>query len=260
MYLRRLLETQGVTVYEWAKVTGAGRDGNNKWVTLTMDGREERVVAAEILVATGRAPAVDRLALEVPGVEVSEHGVVTDTSLQTSHPDFWAAGDVAGKMLFTHVAAYEGYVAGTNAAGGRPQVREDLQVVPRVTFAEPEIASVGLTEPEARESGYEVTLRRHEFATQSRALMMGEVSGFVKIVLDGRNEEILGGHIIGPRAGEMIHEIAVAMKNGLRFSHISETIHAYPTLAEAVGAAETVQPSPAAAVEKGVAEGSSPDC
>ncbi len=132
--------------------------------------------------------------------------------------------------------------------------------MPRVTFAEPEIASVGLTEPEARESGYEVTLRRHEFATQSRALMMGEVSGFVKIVLDGRNEEILGGHIIGPRAGEMIHEIAVAMKNGLRFSHISETIHAYPTLAEAVGAAETVQPSPAAAVEKGVAEGSSPDC
>ncbi len=243
-YLRGLLEAQGLTVYEWAEVTGAGREGNRRWLTLTVEGRQERVVADEILVATGRAPAVDDLELQIPGVEMSDQGIVTDDTLQTRHPDFWAAGDVVGKMLFTHVASYEGYVAGTNAAGETPPLHEDLRVVPRVTFAEPEIASVGLTEPEARQSGYEVAVRRHDFSTQSRALMMGELNGFVKIVLSAASEEILGGHIIGPRAGELIHEIAVAMRNGLRFSQISETIHAYPTLAEAVGAAEAVKTPP----------------
>lgn len=234
--LLRFLQEAGASVLLKTDLLKVEPVSSQKRLSLRTEDGDHKLTVDEILVAVGRVPDIHDLALDVPGVTVTERAIPTDETLRTNHPDIWAAGDVAGKMFFTHVAAYEGYVAGTNAV--RPaSIQENLRVVPRVTFTDPEIASVGVTERTALDGGRRVSVRRYSFGALSRALIQGEARGFVKIVADADSDEILGGHIIGPEAGELIHEIAVAMQNGVKASGIGETIHAYPTLAEAVGAA-----------------------
>lgn len=230
------LKEAGVTVLLGTEVVKVEPAGSQRRLLVRTGDESRTVTADEILVAIGRVPDVEELSLDVPGLTVARGGIPTDAHLRTNHRDFWAAGDVAGKMFFTHVAAYEGYVAGANAVGPEP-VKEDLRVVPRVTFTDPEIASVGVTEQEAGAEGRTTRVLRYSFGALSRALIEGDTRGFVKIVADADTDEILGGHLIGPEAGELIHEIAVAMRNGVRAAGIGETIHAFPTLSEAVGAA-----------------------
>nr|MDJ0724527.1 FAD-dependent oxidoreductase [Prochloraceae cyanobacterium] len=192
------------------------------------------IIADEILVAAGRTPNLEGLNLEAAGVEYDKQGIKVDLSLQTTNSRIYACGDVIGGYQFTHVAGYEAVVVATNALNPLPifKKKADYRVIPRATFTDPELARVGLTEEEARSSyGEDVFVLKQPFAGVDRARAEAATKGFNKIITraDG---EILGAHMVGPSAGELIHEIVLAMSNNLKVSALTG-IHIYPTLAEA---------------------------
>ena len=199
-------------------------------VVLTIDGSPTRV--ERLLVATGRTPVLPQ-GLDVAGVDVGEAGIITDSHMRTSARHIFAAGDVTGPYRFTHTAEREGIAAATNAL---------LPVGPKVTwedivwvlFAEPELAHLGMTEAQAREMhGDRVRVRTYEFETMDRARAESAETGLAKYILDHRGR-LLGAHILGERAGELIHEAAIVLREGLPLSALSSVLHAYPTFADAV--------------------------
>lgn len=200
-----------------------------KKVVLTDQG--DRIAVDEILVAAGRVPNTETLNLQAAGVDVGKAGVLVNAKLQTSNPKIYAAGDVIGGYQFTHVAGYEGAVAMQNALI-LPTKKADYQVIPWATFTEPELARVGLTEEQARKRyGDDLMVLRHDFDHVDRALAEAAGIGFAKF-LTRKNGEILGAHIVGPSAGELIHEVVLAMTNKLKVGALQSMIHIYPTLAE----------------------------
>ncbi|MBI3927528.1 MAG: NAD(P)/FAD-dependent oxidoreductase [Armatimonadetes bacterium] len=183
-----------------------------------------------LLVATGRRASVDGLNLEAAGVRLDERGyVLTDRRLRTTAPDIWAAGDVHGGYQFTHVAEHEAKHILPQALFRLP-VSPSYRVVPWCTFTDPELARVGLNEQEARERGIDYRVWRFAVDRTDRAITEGEDEGFYKILTD-RKGRIIGTTIVGPQAGELIHEFILAMERRLKPSHISTAIHVYPTLA-----------------------------
>ncbi len=186
----------------------------------------------EIFVATGRQPNVEGLDLEKAGVECNRQGVVVGPTLRTTAKNIWAVGDVTGKYLFTHVAEYQGRLAVGNALFPLRR-KADYRVVPWTTFTDPEVARVGLTEAEAREQYGEVKVFRYSFGDLDRAVVDGEGKGFAKVVCTPKGH-ILGAHLIGPHAGDLIQEVVLAMKTGSKIQALSQTIHTYPTLVEVV--------------------------
>jgi len=197
------------------------------------DGQEKSTEYDEILVATGRKPAIDDLDLTAAGIQVSKRGITVDASLQTNVPHIWAAGDVTGTFLFTYVAGEQGKTAASNAVSNE---RRELNynILPRATFCDPEIASVGLTEKQAREQGYRVKAGKFDYANLTRPIVSDETDGFIKILAEEESGRILGGHIVGVEASSLIHEVAAAMAGGLTVSDIGNILHAYPTLSEGV--------------------------
>ena len=190
--------------------------------------------ADEVLVATGRRPVFDVHDLDAAGVELDDEGrpVLNDT-LRTTSDHVWAAGDATGELLFTHVGSYEAELVVDDILGA-PRPR-DYRVVPRVTFCDPEVASVGLTEIQAREAGHEVRTSVRPIADNERSHIEGRTHGLVKLVADARGTGgLLGGHIVGEEAGAMIHEVVAVMAGRTRSSDIGDAIHAYPTLSESV--------------------------
>ena len=166
-------------------------------------------------------------------IEASKRGITVDASLQTNVPHIWAAGDVTGTFLFTFVAGEQGKTAVINATGGeRKELNYD--VLPRATFCDPEIASVGLTEKQAREKGYKIKVGKFDYANLTRAIVSNETDGFIKIVAEEGSGRILGGHILGAEASSLIHEVAAAMLKRLTAADIGNTLHAYPTFSEGV--------------------------
>ncbi len=152
--------------------------------------------------------------------------------MQTGIPNIYAIGDVTGGILLAHVASKGGIVAAINATGGDDTI--DYSVVPSAIFTSPEIGSVGLREFEAEEKGIKVRTGHFQFRALGKAHAMGEIAGFVKIVSDESTDKVLGAHIIGPHASDLIHEAAIAIKTGLNVKDIAETIHAHPTLSEGI--------------------------
>ncbi|MEM6836418.1 MAG: NAD(P)/FAD-dependent oxidoreductase [Cyanobacteria bacterium P01_C01_bin.120] len=202
---------------------------NGKKVILTNTG--DRIVVDEILVAAGRVPNIESLNLQAAGVDVGKEGVIVNGKLQTTNPKIYAAGDVIGGYQFTHVAGYEGAVAMQNALIF-PTKKADYHVIPWATFTEPELARVGLTEEQARKRyDDDVMVLRHNFDHVDRALAEGAGIGFAKFITR-KNGEILGAHIVGPAAGELIHEAVLAMSYKLKVGALKSIIHVYPTLAE----------------------------
>jgi len=194
-------------------------------------GEKIEVRAEEILITAGRAPTTGSLALENAGVELGEAGLKVDEHLRTTARSVYAAGDITGKYLFTHVAEYQGRIALRNALFPA-KTKADHRIVPWATFIDPEVARVGLTEQQAREEHTNVKVYRQAFSRLDRAVADGETTGFVKIVTGGRGK-ILGGHIIGPDAGNLIHEIVLAMQRNIPIQALSTMIHVYPTLSQA---------------------------
>lgn len=227
--LARHLEREGIRLLLQSKVTSVRVEGGMKVVGA--GGTELR--AAEILVATGRRPNVEEMGLEAIGVEVTENGVSVDGTLRTSAHNVWAAGDVVGPYRFTHVADYQARIAAPNALF--PLRRKvDYRVVPWCTYTDPEVARVGLTEAEARETwGDKAGVYRYAHDSLDRALCDGEPDGLTKLVLDPRGR-VAGAHVVGPRAGETIHEAVLAVRQRLKLSDLSGMIHVYPTYPESL--------------------------
>ena len=221
-------EREGIALRPGVRITSARHDGDG-W-TVELEGGE-RILGEELLVATGRRPVFDGHDLDAAGVSLDERGApVLGQTLRTSNPDVWAAGDATGELLFTHVGTHEAEIVVADLTGA-PRLR-DYRIVPRVTFCDPEVASVGLTEAQAREAGREVRTGVAPFSESERAHIEGDTDGLVKIVADARNGEVLGGHIVGEEAGAMIHEVVAAMAGDVRAETLGRTVHAYPTLSE----------------------------
>lgn len=233
--LRAVLEREGVRVETGVMVRRAGIDGELKFVSGERDGDVVTCRAAEIMVAAGRMPSVSDLDLELAGVAYDPNdGIDVDEQMRTTTSNVWAVGDVTNRYAFTHVADYQARIAEHNALSGKPSLTADYRVVPWATFTDPELARVGLTEAEATEAGHDVATATVKMKDLARAITNGETDGMVKLVADRATGQILGGHVLAARGGELIAEIALAMRMRIPVREIAETIHAYPTLSEAV--------------------------
>lgn len=237
--LEEILVEEGVRVLTGARAVAAGSEEGLRTLTVeTADGRQT-LRAEEIFVATGRRPNVEGLELEAAGVEVERQGVVVDDRLRTTRPGVYAAGDVIGGHLFTHVADHEARTVIRNALFPFPSA-VDYSVVPWAIYSDPELARVGLTEAEARERhGDGVQVFAYELEELDRAITDREGRGLVKLVADGKGR-LLGGHLLAPGAGSLVAEVALALKEGLKVSALSDLIHPYPTLSEGVRRAADV--------------------
>lgn len=185
--------------------------------------------ADQVLVAVGRKPNVESLGLDAAGVKYDSRGITVDRRMRTAQKHIFACGDVCGPYPFTHMAEYQAGIVISNAVFRFPK-KTDYRVVPWVTYTDPELARVGLTEQQACEQGIEPIVLRFEFKDIDRALTEGSTQGLTKLIT--HKGKILGASILGPHAGELIHELVLAMQTGARIGDISATIHAYPTLAQ----------------------------
>lgn len=224
------LTAEGITIVLNARAARVERPDGRARVELE-DGRTFE--GDRLLVATGRRPCLDGQGLRAAGAELDDRGQpLLDETLRTTAGNIWVGGDATGELLFTHVCSYEAELIVADILG-RPQAR-NYRVVPRVTYCEPEVASVGLTEAQAREAGHEVITAITRFADNSRSYLEGERAGLVKVVADARTGEVLGGHIVGEAAGELIHEVVATMAGRVAPQAVGEAIHAYPTRSESV--------------------------
>jgi len=205
-------------------------DASGEGVTaLLKDG--SRLSAEKMLVSIGRALNSEGMGLEEAGVEKGRRGeIIVDDRMQTSAEGIYAVGDVTGGILLAHVASRGGVVAAMSACG--QEARIDYSTVPAAVFTSPEIASVGLREFQADEKGIKVRTGHFQFRGLGKAHAMGEIAGFVKVIADFETDRVLGAHIIGPHAADIVHEAALAVHHGLRARDIADTIHAHPTLCE----------------------------
>lgn len=236
------LREEDIRILTGATATGVSTVSGEKRVTVKQGDREEVIPCDEILVATGREAAINGLNLEAAGVRFDRRHVEIDPFLRTSQPHIWAAGDVTGGYLFTHVASYEGNLMAHNAFT-ETVLPFDHRVVPRCTYIDPEVASVGLTQHEAEQTGAHVATQSFSFEHLDRAILHGEARGIVKLVTDALDGRILGAHIVGPDASSIIAELVLCMKHHLPVSAIIDTMHAYPSFPEAVEAAALSAPN-----------------
>jgi pyruvate/2-oxoglutarate dehydrogenase complex dihydrolipoamide dehydrogenase (E3) component len=223
--VRRQFASEGIEILFKARAEQVVLDHGKKHVKIG----DHRLSVDEIVVAAGRVPNVESLNLEAAGVNFDKNGIKVNLKMQTSNPKIYACGDVIGGYQFTHVAGYEGFVAAANALVF-PLVSAKYRVIPWATFTDPELARVGLTEAEAWQTYKDVTVLKHEFAEVDRAQAEAATQGFAKLICRS-NGEILGAHLVGEAAGELLHEIVLAMNYKLPVSALTG-IHVYPTLSE----------------------------
>ncbi|WP_267647318.1 dihydrolipoyl dehydrogenase [Halolamina litorea] len=218
----------GEAASEWVE------DGDGIVVTTEdEDGEESTYDADKVLVAVGRQPVSESLDPEAAGVEVDEHGfIATDDQARTNVDNIYAVGDVAGEPMLAHKASKEGIVAAEVIAGEPAAL--DQQAIPAAVFTDPEIATVGMTEAEAEEAGFEPKIGQFPFRASGRALSTGESEGFVRIVAEQEADFVLGAQIVGPEASELIAELTLAIEMGATLEDVASTVHTHPTLAEAV--------------------------
>jgi len=233
--LRELLVQEGVRIETGVTLECISATGGRKRIAADRDGARFEVETDEILVAAGRTPQVDDLGLETAGVVYDATGIATDAALRTSAPGIWAAGDcVAGTPRFTSLADHQGRVAAHNALGGMP-VRDAVEtVVPTAVFTDPELGRVGLTEAAARQAGHAVRAETVPMRDLARAVITGETAGGVKLIADAATGRLLGGSVLAAGGGELLGEIALAVRLGLTCQAIADTLHAYPTFSEGV--------------------------
>lgn len=232
--LARVYRKRGINFHTSAKVEKVEKTKTGVAVTFSADGKQQKIEAEKILIAVGRKPFTDNIGLEKTRIKPDRGFIKTDKWMQTDEPGIYAIGDIVmGTPQLAHVGAMEGIVAVSKIAG-KEDKPIDLLKIPNVTYCHPEIGSVGLTEAKAKEKGYNVKVGKFPFTANSRASIVGEHEGFIKIVSDAKYGEILGVHIIGPQATELIAEAVTAMELEATVEDLMWTIHAHPTLAEAM--------------------------
>jgi len=232
---QRLLARQGFEFKLGSKVTAVAKTRKGASVTFepVKGGAAETIEADIVLVATGRRAYADGLGLQEAGVETDERGRVrTDAHLKTNVPGIWAIGDVVAGPMLAHKAEDEGVAVAERIAGQAGHVNYD--VIPSVVYTSPEVASVGKTEEELKKAGVEYRVGKFPFTANGRARAMLHTDGFVKVLVEKQTDKVLGVHIVGFGAGEMIHEAAVLMEFGGSSEDLARTCHAHPTMSEAV--------------------------
>jgi len=228
---QQIFKKKGIEVLLKTKVDGIAEYGANH-ITANIEGGNQ-ITAEKMLVSIGRQPNSKGIGLETVGVETDGRGyIVVNDKLETSAPNVYAIGDVNGGILLAHVASYEGLVAVENCLGGDQE--RDLKVVPSCIYTLPEIASIGLTEDQARDEGFEPITGTFRLGAAGKALAIGEAVGYIQLVADRNTDKVLGANMMGPHVTDLIHEIAVAIKNDLTVRQIGDTIHAHPTIGEAL--------------------------
>jgi pyruvate/2-oxoglutarate dehydrogenase complex dihydrolipoamide dehydrogenase (E3) component len=228
--LTEVLTSEGITIVPNAMFVKASRHGDKKVVTAKQGEQFLTFEADEILLTLGRQPNVEGLNLEAASVTYDHKGIKVDDHLQASTPNILAIGDVIGGYLFTHVAAYQAGIAVRNALVPIGKKKVEYRVVPWGIFTDPEVARVGLRPDEAKKQHKHVRLVKFPWAEIDRAQAEGETTGFIKFVLAGTKDEIVGAHMIGAHAGELLGELALAMRQHLGLKAIRDTLHAYPTM------------------------------
>ena len=223
----------GGEIHTDSKVSRVVKQNGDLQVQFSTGGEGGAVDADQVLLAVGRVPYTHGLDAEKAGVKLDRYRVVVDEHLHTDADGIWAIGDVIGGIMLAHVASYEGICAVENIAGHSRRV-PDYSAAPNCVYTEPEIAHVGLGEKEAKEKGIAVKVGRFPFAASGRALTLGQSEGFVKVLADPDSGKLLGAHIIGPRATDLIAEATLAVQNGLTLEQVDLTIHAHPTLPESL--------------------------
>jgi dihydrolipoamide dehydrogenase len=226
--LARNLSRRGIQIKTGVKVSAVRKGGAG--VIVETDGG--KLEAEQVLMAVGRAARVKGIGVEALGVALERGFVKVSPTMETSVKGVYAIGDVAGPPLLAHKAMAEGVVAAEAIAGRQPRP-VDYTNVPSCTYCRPQVASIGLTEAKAREGGREITVGKFPFTASGKAVALAETDGFVKVVADKKTGEILGAHIIGPEATEVIHEFAVGRTLEATLEEFMHTIHAHPTLSEA---------------------------
>jgi dihydrolipoamide dehydrogenase len=238
--VENFLRAENVEILTNTKAVKAHKNENGlKILTIENAGKRSEIEAEEILVAVGREPNIEDLELEKAGVKFDEKQIFTNKYLQTSQKHIFAAGDVTGHFQFTHTADYEARIVIQNAFVPFPfKKKVDFRVIPWATFTEPEVARVGLTENEAREKyGDKIKIYKVSLAENDRAQTENATEGFAKIIT--RKNKIVGAHIVGAHAGEIIHEFVLAMTHNLSLADLNKAVHIYPTFSKITQAAAT---------------------
>jgi dihydrolipoamide dehydrogenase len=224
------LRSKDVDIFTSTKVEESKKEGAG--FKLKLSGGE-KLEAEKVLVSVGRGPNSTGIGLETSGVITDEKGYIkVDNKLRTNIANIYAVGDVNGGMQLAHLASEEGKIAAEIISGKDRTM--DYSVVPWAVFTSPEIGTVGLNTEQAKEKGYPVCVGNFPFSNSGKAFITGETEGFINIVTNKETGEILGAQMVGPRASDLVHEVAVAMKGEMLIDDLSTTIHSHPTLSEAV--------------------------
>jgi len=226
----KTFRSKGIEIYTKTRVEEV-KTKTSSYVMKLSNGKA--VEAEKVLISVGRKPNSSSIGLDKIGVETDSSGYIkVDSNLKTSISNIYAVGDVIGGFQLAHVASEEGKIAAENIVGKNKTM--NYKVIPWAVFTSPEIGTVGLNEDQAIQKGYKVCVGSFPFSSSGKAYMTGETTGFIKIVTDKETGEILGAQMIGPRASELVHEIAVAMKGEVVIDDLAATVHSHPTLSEAV--------------------------
>jgi dihydrolipoamide dehydrogenase len=232
--LEKEFKKRGIKCLVGTRVESVEPTASGARVKVSAEGRESALEADQALVAIGFRPNSKGFGLEEVGVKLTERGFVEiNEKMQTSVSNIWAIGDVTGKLMLAHVGSAMGIVAAENIAGAET-VKLDYEMMPRATYCQPQIASFGLTEAQARERGYSVKVGRFPFQANGKALGLGDYAGWVKILRDEKDGRILGAHMIGPEVTELLPELTLAHLMELTPHEIGRNVHAHPSLSEVV--------------------------
>lgn len=243
--LEKAFKKRGIKLLTGHKVESVETTETGVRVTVSSNGENKVLEAEQALVAIGFRPNSRGLGLEEVGVIINERGMIEiDDAMSTNVPGIWAIGDVTGKLMLAHVGSAMGVVCAEHIAG-HETVKLNYEMMPRATYCQPQIASFGLTEAQAKERGYNVKIGRFPFQANGKALGLGDYAGWVKLVTEEKSGEILGAHMIGPEVTELLPELTLAQMTELTAENIARNVHAHPTISEALmEAAHGVSGSP----------------
>jgi dihydrolipoamide dehydrogenase len=225
----------GVKILTGTKVESITDEGSSVKVVVSKDGKTEEITADKVMQSIGFIPNVEEIGLDNAGVALTERKAIEiDDYMHTSVPHIYAIGDVTMKLQLAHVAEAQGVVAAETIAGAETLALGDYRMLPRATFCQPQVASFGLTEEQAREEGYDVKVAKFPFTANGKAHGLGEPGGFVKLIADAKYGELLGGHLIGHDVSELLPELTLAQKWDLTVNELARNVHTHPTLSEAL--------------------------
>ena len=234
--IARQYKKLGITILTATKVEKVVDEGTSVTVTYsTMTGERSSIRTGRVLMAVGFSPRTNGYGLENTGVELTQRGAIAiDDYMRTSVPHLYAVGDVTAKLQLAHVAEAQGVIAAEVIAGAETFPIGDYRMMPRTTFSQPQVASFGLTEQQARDEGYDVQVAKFPFTANGKAQGIGDPVGFVKLISDKKYAELLGAHLVGADVAELLPELTLAQKWDLTASELARNVHAHPTLGEAL--------------------------